>query len=376
MVDVLELQRRKKLQQQKAEAEKQKQTPKSENVSRETEQKVVTKPVASQSSEALDAEKKRRQKAERELAELRRQMDKSAKVKDDKIKQLSVSNERLATENDRLRKISKVEDATIAKNTFNGIFQFHGQHTQKGPRGDKLFTNLKDASRVYLNSMIFGFLSDFMAELLNRRVLVDKANKVITKTSSLNVFLRRENKTKMVAFAMLALSLTPDDLVAFGYHLLHSERTELAAQPSKIKDLEQGASSSNDKTCEGYDFYIAALAYRDLITERENARIGRDDILAVLIDIQKQNDKVIDNVSDVYKDVRASEVLTALQVARDLGIHRQPLQANMSVDALDSFLAYKVENSEEEIVKNVVEHARDMSQQVDRREYKARQGFH
>ena len=86
--------------------------------------------------------------------------------------------------------------------------------------------------------------------------------------------------------------------------------------------------------------------------------------------------KVIDNVSDVYKDVRASEVLTALQVARDLGIHRQPLQVNMSVDALDSFLAYKVENSEEEIVKNVVEHARDMSQQVDRREYKARQGFH
>lgn len=324
----------------------------------------------------LDEEIKKRKVAERDKAEQVKSFNLERKRMTDETRALKVSNERLEKENHRLNQLATVKAETPKRQeTFGGIFKFRGINISRGKRSNNLFSSVgstaNPGTRLMISKEVLVFLKNFLPRFIGREVVLDEKRKYRTIVSSDNQFVSAQSpESKLVSFVLMAFSLNVDDLVLFAHQYLCAEHNELISNPELMKDFAQGTSGHNLE----FDFYVACLAYRDYVLESARTEVGRDDILATLIELTRKVDAASDKLTDVNQNVLADEALTALSVGRDLGIHRLPMQPDLKPDHLDQFLAYKVDGTETEVVRDMMAHARVMAEQLDRRNQKTARG--
>lgn len=352
------------------------------------EAKPVEKAVVEKSVEALTESAENKDDVDweskyKELeAKMKRQAQASAKQLDDAQKKAATRvleqqriNESLTKEVDHWKNQVKERDAFDfgSNDTFNHQFKFVGANTMFGKNWKNPFKNLdREGARVDIHLRALHPAFDFIASLKGREVQISKNFK--TKISPENSFYRgtgdQPNRRALVYFVMMtfAYQFDLDDLVKYAWYWVKAEHTELASKPDAIRELVQGSESNGSKA---FDFYVLALAYRDVCEEKRRYELSENEISTQLYDLRDMIDKQAELSRTIRDGVLTDELLTALLVGRELGIHNHALRSGLKPSDLKEYLAARVPDTETEIARTIMHEAKSYASEVARRDAKA-----
>lgn len=315
-------------------------------------------------------------------AKMKRQVQASAKQLDDAQKKAATRvleqqriNESLTKEVDHWKNQVKERDAFDfgSNDTFNHQFKFVGANTMFGKNWKNPFKNLdREGARVDIHLRALHPAFDFIASLKGREVQISKNFK--TKISPENSFYRgtgdQPNRRALVYFVMMtfAYQFNLDDLVKYAWYWVKAEHTELASKPDAIRELVQGSESNGSKA---FDFYVLALAYRDVCEEKRRYELSENEISTQLYDLRDMIDKQAELSRTIRDGVLTDELLTALLVGRELGIHNHALRSGLKPSDLKEYLAARVPDTETEIARTIMHEAKSYASEVARRDAKA-----
>lgn len=315
-------------------------------------------------------------------AKMKRQAQASAKQLDDVQKKAATRvleqqriNESLTKEVDHWKNQVKERDAFDfgSNDTFNHQFKFVGANTMFGKNWKNPFKNLdREGARVDIHLRALHPAFDFIASLKGREVQISKNFK--TKISPENSFYRgtgdQPNRRALVYFVMMtfAYQFNLDDLVKYAWYWVKAEHTELASKPDAIRELVQGSESNGSKA---FDFYVLALAYRDVCEEKRRYELSENEISTQLYDLRDMIDKQAELSRTIRDGVLTDELLTALLVGRELGIHNHALRSGLKPSDLKEYLAARVPDTETEIARTIMHEAKSYASEVARRDAKA-----
>lgn len=315
-------------------------------------------------------------------AKMKRQAQASAKQLDDAQKKAATRvleqqriNESLTKEVDHWKNQVKERDAFDfgSNDTFNHQFKFVGANTMFGKNWKNPFKNLdREGARVDIHLRALHPAFDFIASLKGREVQISKNFK--TKISPENSFYRgtgdQPNRRALVYFVMMtfAYQFNLDDLVKYAWYWVKAEHTELASKPDAIRELVQGSESNGSKA---FDFYVLALAYRDVCEEKRRYELSENEISTQLYDLRDMIDKQAELSRTIRDGVLTDELLTALLVGRELGIHNHALRSGLKPSDLKEYLAARVPDTETEIARTIMHEAKSYASEVARRDAKA-----
>ena len=315
-------------------------------------------------------------------AKMKRQAQASAKQLDDAQKKAATRvleqqriNESLTKEVDHWKNQVKERDAFDfgSNDTFNHQFKFVGANTMFGKNWKNPFKNLdREGARVDVHLRALHPAFDFIASLKGREVQISKNFK--TKISPENSFYRgtgdQPNRRALVYFVMMtfAYQFNLDDLVKYAWYWVKAEHTELASKPDAIRELVQGSESNGSKA---FDFYVLALAYRDVCEEKRRYELSENEISTQLYDLRDMIDKQAELSRTIRDGVLTDELLTALLVGRELGIHNHALRSGLKPSDLKEYLAARVPDTETEIARTIMHEAKSYASEVARRDAKA-----
>lgn len=347
------------------------------------EKAVVEKPVETLTEPAEKKDDVDWESKYKELeAKMKRQAQASAKQLDDAQKKAATRvleqqriNESLTKEVDHWKNQVKERDAFdfSSNDTFNHQFKFVGANTMFGKNWKNPFKNLdREGARVDIHLRALHPAFDFIASLKGREVQISKNFK--TKISPENSFYRgtgdQPNRRALVYFVMMtfAYQFNLDDLVKYAWYWLKAEHTELASKPDAIRELVQGSESNGSKA---FDFYVLALAYRDVCEEKRRYELSENEISTQLYDLRDMIDKQAELSRTIRDGVLTDELLTALLVGRELGIHNHALRSGLKPSDLKEYLAARVPDTETEIARTIMHEAKSYASEVARRDAKA-----
>ena len=315
-------------------------------------------------------------------AKMKRQTQASAKQLDDAQKKAATRvleqqriNESLTKEVDHWKNQVKERDAFDfgSNDTFNHQFKFVGANTMFGKNWKNPLKNLdREGARVDIHLRALHPAFDFIASLKGREVQISKNFK--TKISPENSFYRgtgdQPNRRALVYFVMMtfAYQFNLDDLVKYAWYWVKAEHTELASKPDAIRELVQGSESNGSKA---FDFYVLALAYRDVCEEKRRYELSENEISTQLYDLRDMIDKQAELSRTIRDGVLTDELLTALLVGRELGIHNHALRSGLKPSDLKEYLAARVPDTETEIARTIMHEAKSYASEVARRDAKA-----
>lgn len=315
-------------------------------------------------------------------AKMKRQAQASAKQLEDTQKKAATRvleqqriNESLTKEVDHWKNQVKERDAFDlgSNDTFNHQFKFVGANTMFGKNWKNPFKNLdREGARVDIHLRALHPAFDFIASLKGREVQISKNFK--TKISPENSFYRgtgdQPNRRALVYFVMMtfAYQFSLDDLVKYAWYWVKAEHTELASKPDAIRELVQGSESNGSKA---FDFYVLALAYRDVCEEKRRYELSENEISTQLYDLRDMIDKQAELSRTIRDGVLTDELLTALLVGRELGIHNHALRSGLKPSDLKEYLAARVPDTETEIARTIMHEAKSYASEVARRDAKA-----
>ena len=347
------------------------------------EEAVVEKPVETLTEPAEKKDDVDWESKYKELeAKMKRQAQASAKQLDDAQKKAATRvleqqriNESLTKEVDHWKNQVKERDAFDfgSNDTFNHQFKFVGANTMFGKNWKNPFKNLdREGARVDIHLRALHPAFDFIASLKGREVQISKNFK--TKISPENSFYRgtgdQPNRRALVYFVMMtfAYQFNLDDLVKYAWYWVKAEHTELASKPDAIRELVQGSESNGSKA---FDFYVLALAYRDVCEEKRRYELSENEISTQLYDLRDMIDKQAELSRTIRDGVLTDELLTALLVGRELGIHNHALRSGLKPSDLKEYLAARVPDTETEIARTIMHEAKSYASEVARRDAKA-----
>lgn len=347
------------------------------------EKAVVEKPVETLTEPAEKKDDVDWKSKYKELeAKMKRQAQASAKQLDDAQKKAATRvleqqriNESLTKEVDHWKNQVKERDAFDfgSNDTFNHQFKFVGANTMFGKNWKNPFKNLdREGARVDIHLRALHPAFDFIASLKGREVQISKNFK--TKISPENSFYRgtgdQPNRRALVYFVMMtfAYQFNLDDLVKYAWYWVKAEHTELASKPDAIRELVQGSESNGSKA---FDFYVLALAYRDVCEEKRRYELSENEISTQLYDLRDMIDKQAELSRTIRDGVLTDELLTALLVGRELGIHNHALRSGLKPSDLKEYLAARVPDTETEIARTIMHEAKSYASEVARRDAKA-----
>lgn len=347
------------------------------------EKAVVEKPVETLTESAETKDDVDWESKYKELeAKMKRQAQASAKQLDDAQKKAATRvleqqriNESLTKEVDHWKNQVKERDAFDfgSNDTFNHQFKFVGANTMFGKNWKNPFKNLdREGARVDIHLRALHPAFDFIASLKGREVQISKNFK--TKISPENSFYRgtgdQPNRRALVYFVMMtfAYQFNLDDLVKYAWYWVKAEHTELASKPDAIRELVQGSESNGSKA---FDFYVLTLAYRDVCEEKRRYELSENEISTQLYDLRDMIDKQAELSRTIRDGVLTDELLTALLVGRELGIHNHALRSGLKPSDLKEYLAARVPDTETEIARTIMHEAKSYASEVARRDAKA-----
>lgn len=347
------------------------------------EKAVVEKPVETLTESAETKDDVDWESKYKELeAKMKRQAQASAKQLEDTQKKAATRvleqqriNESLTKEVDHWKNQVKERDAFDfgSNDTFNHQFKFVGANTMFGKNWKNPFKNLdREGARVDIHLRALHPAFDFIASLKGREVQISKNFK--TKISPENSFYRgtgdQPNRRALVYFVMMtfAYQFNLDDLVKYAWYWVKAEHTELASKPDAIRELVQGSESNGSKA---FDFYVLALAYRDVCEEKRRYELSENEISTQLYDLRDMIDKQAELSRTIRDGVLTDELLTALLVGRELGIHNHALRSGLKPSDLKEYLAARVPDTETEIARTIMHEAKSYASEVARRDAKA-----
>lgn len=284
-------------------------------------------------------------------------------------------NESLSKEVDHWKNQVKERDAFDygANDTFNHEFKFVGANTMFGKNWKNPLRNLeREGVRVDVHLRALHPAFDFISSLKNREVQISKNFK--TKVSPENSFYRgtgdQPNRRALVYFVMMtfAYQFNLDDLVKYAWYWVKAEHTELASKPDAIRELVQGSESNGSKA---FDFYVLILAYRDVCAEKRRYELSENEISTQLYNLREMIDKQAELSRTIRDGVLTDELLTALLVGRELGIHNHSLRSGLKPSDLKEYLAARVPDTETEIARTIMHEAKSYAAEVARRDAKA-----
>lgn len=284
-------------------------------------------------------------------------------------------NESLSKEVDHWRNQVKERDAFDfgSNDTFNHEFKFVGVNTMFGKNWKNPLRNLeREGVRVDVHLRALYPAFDFIASLKNREVQISKNFK--TKVSPENSFYRgtgdQPNRRALVYFVMMtfAYQFNLEDLVKYAWYWVKAEHTELASKPDAIRELVQGSESNGSKA---FDFYVLILAYRDVCAEKRRYELSENEISTQLYNLREMIDKQAELSRTIRDGVLTDELLTALLVGRELGIHNHSLRSGLKPSDLKEYLAARVPDTETEIARTIMHEAKSYASEVARRDAKA-----
>lgn len=347
------------------------------------EKAVVEKPVEAPTEPAEKKDDVDWESKYKELeAKMKRQAQASAKQLEDTQKKAATRvleqqriNESLTKEVDHWKNQVKERDAFDfgSNDTFNHQFKFVGANTMFGKNWKNPFKNLdREGARVDVHLRALHPAFDFIASLKGREVQISKNFK--TKISPENSFYRgtgdQPNRRALVYFVMMtfAYQFNLDDLVKYAWCWVKAEHTELASKPDAIRELVQGSESNGSKA---FDFYVLALAYRDVCEEKRRYELSENEISTQLYDLRDMIDKQAELSRTIRDGVLTDELLTALLVGRELGIHNHALRSGLKPSDLKEYLAARVPDTETEIARTIMHEAKSYASEVARRDAKA-----
>ena len=284
-------------------------------------------------------------------------------------------NESLSKEVDHWKNQVKERDAFDfgSNDTFNHEFKFVGANTMFGKNWKNPLRNLeREGVRVDVHLRALHPAFDFIASLKNREVQISKNFK--TKVSPENSFYRgtgdQPNRRALVYFVMMtfAYQFNLDDLVKYAWYWVKAEHTELASKPDAIRELVQGSESNGSKA---FDFYVLILAYRDVCAEKRRYELSENEISTQLYNLREMIDKQAELSRTIRDGVLTDELLTALLVGRELGIHNHSLRSGLKPSDLKEYLAARVPDTETEIARTIMHEAKSYAAEVARRDTKA-----
>ena len=284
-------------------------------------------------------------------------------------------NESLSKEVDHWRNQVKERDAFDfgSNDTFNHEFKFVGANIMFGKNWKNPLRNLeREGVRVDVHLRALHPAFDFISSLKNREVQISKNFK--TKVSPENSFYRgtgdQPNRRALVYFVMMtfAYQFNLDDLVKYAWYWVKAEHTELASKPDAIRELVQGSESNGSKA---FDFYVLILAYRDVCAEKRRYELSENEISTQLYNLREMIDKQAELSRTIRDGVLTDELLTALLVGRELGIHNHSLRSGLKPSDLKEYLAARVPDTETEIARTIMHEAKSYASEVARRDAKA-----
>jgi hypothetical protein len=284
-------------------------------------------------------------------------------------------NESLSKEVDHWKNQVKERDAFDfgSNDTFNHEFKFVGANTMFGKNWKNPLRNLeREGVRVDVHLRALHPAFDFISSLKNREVQISKNFK--TKVSPENSFYRgtgdQPNRRALVYFVMMtfAYQFNLDDLVKYAWYWVKAEHTELASKPDAIRELVQGSESNGSKA---FDFYVLILAYRDVCAEKRRYELSENEISTQLYNLREMIDKQAELSRTIRDGVLTDELLTALLVGRELGIHNHSLRSGLKPSDLKEYLAARVPDTETEIARTIMHEAKSYASEVARRDAKA-----
>lgn len=284
-------------------------------------------------------------------------------------------NESLSKEVDHWKNQVKERDVFDfgSNDTFNHEFKFVGANTMFGKNWKNPLRNLeREGVRVDVHLRALHPAFDFIASLKNREVQISKNFK--TKVSPENSFYRgtgdQPNRRALVYFVMMtfAYQFNLDDLVKYAWYWVKAEHTELASKPDAIRELVQGSESNGSKA---FDFYVLILAYRDVCAEKRRYELSENEISTQLYNLREMIDKQAELSRTIRDGVLTDELLTALLVGRELGIHNHSLRSGLKPSDLKEYLAARVPDTETEIARTIMHEAKSYASEVARRDAKA-----
>lgn len=315
-------------------------------------------------------------------AKMNRQAEASTKKLEDAQKKAAARvleqqriNESLSKEVDHWKNQVKERDAFDfgSNDTFNHEFKFVGANTMFGKNWKNPLRNLeREGVRVDVHLRALHPAFDFIASLKNREVQISKNFK--TKVSPENSFYRgtgdQPNRRALVYFVMMtfAYQFNLDDLVKYAWYWVKAEHTELASKPDAIRELVQGSESNGSKA---FDFYVLILAYRDVCAEKRRYELSENEISTQLYNLREMIDKQAELSRTIRDGVLTDELLTALLVGRELGIHNHSLRSGLKPSDLKEYLAARVPDTETEIARTIMHEAKSYASEVARRDAKA-----
>lgn len=347
------------------------------------EKAVVEKPVeapteSAESKDDVDWESKYKEleaKTKRQAQALTKQLEDTQKKAATRVLEQQRINESLSKEVDHWKNQVKERDAFDfgSNDTFNHQFKFVGANTMFGKNWKNPFKNLdREGARVDIHLRALHPAFDFIASLKGREVQISKNFK--TKISPENSFYRgtgdQPNRRALVYFVMMtfAYQFNLDDLVKYAWYWVKAEHTELASKPDAIRELVQGSESNGSKA---FDFYVLALAYRDVCQEKRRYELSENEISTQLYDLRDMIDKQAELSRTIRDGVLTDELLTALLVGRELGIHNHALRSGLKPSDLKEYLAARVPDTETEIARTIMHEAKSYASEVARRDAKA-----
>lgn len=347
------------------------------------EKAVVEKPVETLTEPAekkddVDWESKYKEleaKMKRQAQASAKQLDEAQRKAATRVLEQQRINESLTKEVDHWKNQVKERDAFDfgSNDTFNHQFKFVGANTMFGKNWKNPFKNLdREGARVDIHLRALHPAFDFIASLKGREVQISKNFK--TKISPENSFYRgtgdQPNRRALVYFVMMtfAYQFNLDDLVKYAWYWVKAEHTELASKPDAIRELVQGSESNGSKA---FDFYVLALAYRDVCEDKRRYELSENEISTQLYDLRDMIDKQAELSRTVRDGVLTDELLTALLVGRELGIHNHALRSGLKPSDLKEYLAARVPDTETEIARTIMHEAKSYASEVARRDAKA-----
>lgn len=347
------------------------------------EKAVVEKPVEAPTESAekkndVDWESKYKEleaKMKRQTQASAKQLEETQRKAATRVLEQQRINESLTKEVDHWKNQVKERDAFDlgSNDTFNHQFKFVGANTMFGKNWKNPFKNLdREGARVDIHLRALHPAFDFIASLKGREVQISKNFK--TKISPENSFYRgtgdQPNRRALVYFVMMtfAYQFNLDDLVKYAWYWVKAEHTELASKPDAIRELVQGSESNGSKA---FDFYVLALAYRDVCEEKRRYELSENEISTQLYDLRDMIDKQAELSRTIRDGVLTDELLTALLVGRELGIHNHALRSGLKPSDLKEYLAARVPDTETEIARTIMHEAKSYASEVARRDAKA-----
>ena len=314
-------------------------------------------------------------KMNRQAEALTKKLEDAQKKAAERVLEQQRINESLSKEVDHWRNQVKERDAFDfgSNDTFNHEFKFVGANTMFGKNWKNPLRNLeREGVRVDVHLRALHPAFDFIASLKNREVQISKNFK--TKVSPENSFYRgtgdQPNRRALVYFVMMtfAYQFNLDDLVKYAWYWVKAEHTELASKPDAIRELVQGSESNGSKA---FDFYVLILAYRDVCAEKRRYELSENEISTQLYNLREMIDKQAELSRTIRDGVLTDELLTALLVGRELGIHNHSLRSGLKPSDLKEYLAARVPDTETEIARTIMHEAKSYAAEVARRDAKA-----